>query len=92
MVKTLQVTIGAATTQVSATSIQAKQVLFQNNAANAMRVGDSNTSSSRGAKLLPNSVGTLNAGFLAMGATDLSQWYVNGTQNDVLDIVYLDPN
>lgn len=87
-VTTLKVTIGAGLTQITTSSIFAKWVQFQNNAAHVMRVGDANTSSTQGISL---SVG---GGFFApplsaAGAmTELSQWYVSGTAADVLDVIY----
>lgn len=86
----LQVTIGAGTrTQVSATAIQARQAMFQNNGSNAMRLGDSTTTTTKGANLVASG-GTLNSGPLMVQQVDLSQWYVAGTQNDVLDVIYID--
>ena len=54
---TLQVTLGAGKTQVSATSIRVRQVTFQNNAAAVMRIGDTNVSSTVGYSLQPSTTG-----------------------------------
>lgn len=90
-VHTLQVTIGAGVTQISATSLPVHQVMFQNNAAHAMRIGDSLTTSSRGGQLASGSPGgSLNAGTFQYQQTNLNQWFVAGTQNDVIDIVFID--
>jgi len=88
-VRTLQVTIGAGLTQVSTTSVPVKSVFFQNNASHQMRLGDLNASSTRG--YLTNTVGgTLTSGgFMTQAASDLNQWYVSGTANDVLDVIYI---
>lgn len=89
-VHTLQVTIGAGTTQVTTVDTPVKQVIFQNNAANSMRVGDSATTSSRGALLAGGSPGTsMNFGPIGSTALNLNSFYVNGTNTQVLDVIYL---
>lgn len=89
-VHTLQVTIGATTTQVTAVDTPVKQVIFQDNAAGSMRVGDSATTSSRGALLAGGSPGgSMNFGPIPNTALNLSSFYVNGTNGQVLDVVYL---
>jgi hypothetical protein len=90
-VHTLQVTIGASTTQVSTTSIPIKQLFIQNNAAHTIRVGDSNTTSSRGALISSGSPGgSITSGsFGIQQATDLQQWFINGTNGDVIDVIYV---
>jgi len=90
-VHTLQVTIGAGVTQISTSSIPVKQVFFQNNQTHSMRVGDSLTTTSRGALLANGSPGgSITSGAFGMQqATDLNQWYVAGTQNDVIDVIYI---
>lgn len=86
-VTTMQVTLSGAT-QVSATKILARWVEFQNNAAASMRLGDANVTSSRGISLLAG------GGFFAPPTSDisqvhdLSQYYVVGTDTQVLDVVY----
>lgn len=86
--KTLQVTIGSGTTQVTTTDFPCRQAIFQNNATHTMRIGDSLTSSSRGAVLLANSVGSMNIGNSPLtGGTNLNGWFVNGTASDVLDVI-----
>lgn len=94
--KTLQITQSGAAIQVSAqlpagSPTKVKWIAFQNNAAAAMRVGDSNVSSTRGYSLAATG-GTWNVPVplnSTMGA-DLTQWYVFGTSTQVLDIVYDD--
>ena len=90
-INTLQVTIGASVTQVSTSDIFAKQVTFQNNQTHSMRVGDKNTTSSRGALLASGSPGgSYNVGPVPIQKTlDLAEFYVAGTQNDVLDVIYV---
>jgi hypothetical protein len=88
-ISTLQVTIGAGVTQVTTSSIPCRQVIFQNNATHNMRVGDANTTSSRGALLAAGSPGgSLNAGTFTAMNVNLKECWVAGTQNDVLDIIY----
>ena len=86
-VTTLQVTLSGKT-HVSAASIKARWVVFQNNAAAVMRLGDVNTSSTVGI-----SVQAGGANFAPpMGEQamvhNLNQWYVVGTDTQVLDVVY----
>jgi hypothetical protein len=90
-VHTLQVTIGASTTQVSTSSIPCKEIYIQNNAAHTIRVGDVNTSSTRGALISSGSPGgSITTGAFGMqAATDLNQWYINGTNADVIDVIYI---
>lgn len=88
-IHTLQVTIGAATTQITTSDIPARQVLVQNNSTHDIRLGDSNTSSSRGAVLKASSIGSANFGSYQFEQINLNQLYVNGTQNDVVDVLYV---
>lgn len=90
-IRTLQVTQTGATIPVSATPIKCKWAVFQNNAAAVMRVGDANTTTTRGYSLaaaasfpvpVPNGTSTF--------GTDLSQWSTVGTLNQVLDVIYDD--
>lgn len=89
-VVTLQVTIGAGVTPViSSGNISCQWVAFQNNGAtNAMRIGDASISSTRGIKLLAGGA------FYQSPPTpknfNLAGWYVQGTQGDVIDIIYED--
>ena len=86
-VQTIQVTIGASATQVSASSLNCKWVVFQDNtAADSMRIGDANVSTTRGVKLVAG------ASFFIPtkpepGAINLQNFYVAGTNGDVLDVV-----
>ena len=87
-IKLLQVTIGAAATQVSATSVPVRSVTFQNNAAHSCRVGDSTVTSSKGILIAQGTPGGSN--FTGTGNqynTDLNEWWIAGTQNDVIDIL-----
>lgn len=90
---TIQVTIGAGTTQVvSAGSVPfVREVFFQNNATHVMRVGDSTTTSSKGVVLLSGpGGGSLNIGPFTDARIDLSTFFVNGTNTDVLDVSWVD--
>lgn len=89
-VHTVQVTIGAGTTQVVSANTYCRQIIFQNNAANDMHVGDSNTSATRGALLKANSVGSMNLGPFDIQSLNLNEYYVNGTAADKLDVIYID--
>lgn len=87
-VKSLQVTIGASTTQVTTTNTFCKQIFLQNNATHTMRVGDSTTSSTKGVLLASGSPGgsiTVTSSAAQSTGIDLSDWWVNGTNGDVLD-------
>lgn len=91
VVHTAQVTIGSGVTQVSTADIYAHTITFQNNATHSMRIGDSNTTSSRGALLgVGPPGGSMTVTISPPGNLNLSQWYVAGTQNDVLDVIYVD--
>lgn len=91
---TLQVTIGAGTnTQISTTSIPVKQLFVQNNATHNIRVGDSNTTSSRGALISGGATppgGSITSGAFGMqAASDLKFWFIAGTNGDVVDVIYI---
>jgi hypothetical protein len=89
-VKTLQVTIGAGVTEISTGALFCSEVQIQNNAAHSIRVGDSATTSSRGALLASGSPGGSQTwGPFPNGKIDLSQLYIAGTQNDVIDVIYI---
>lgn len=90
-VTTLQVAQTGSTIQVTATQTFARWVIFQNNAAAAMRVGDSNASSSRGFALAAS--GAANSSLILQPMPsdlhyDLSQWWTEGTSSQNLDIIY----
>lgn len=90
--KYLQVTIGASTTQL-ATGVSARWITIQNNQAHVMRVGDqtASVSGNRGI-LLANGTpgGSVTTASWDSHAVDLSTIWVSGTQNDVVDVFYLD--
>lgn len=87
-VTTLQVTISGKT-QVSTTSLLARWAKFQNNAAGAMRAGDTNVTSSVGYALAATG-GVMNLDPMGDPSLvyDLSQWFIAGTDTQKLDIVY----
>ena len=90
---TIQVTLGAAKTQVSATSIPVRQVSIQNNAAAVVRVGDANVSSTRGYSLNPSTVGyggSITFGELGSYNIDLKDLWLLGTNTQVIDVIYID--
>jgi len=87
--KILQVTIGASATQLAA-DVPVRQVIIQNNAGHAMRIGDSSVDSTHGALLASGSPGgALNFGPFDTHADNLRNYWVSGTQNDVVDIAYI---
>lgn len=91
MTSTLQVTLGAAATQVSTLSIPCRQAIIQNNAAHSCRFGDANVSATRGIYFAAGpGGGSTNLGQAAgaLEAVDLSEIWLYGTQNDVIDIWY----
>lgn len=87
-----QVTLGAGATQVTTQSIYAKWVVFQNNAAASMRLGDSTVSATRGMYLAGGpGGGTANpVPFSPVSQTNLKFWYVFGTSGQILDYAYDD--
>ncbi len=89
-VMTIQVTIGASATQVSAAQVECRWVVFQDNASHAIHIGDAAVSSTRGIQLASGSPGgsfTINPTSQTNAAIDLRTWYIAGTQNDVIDVV-----
>jgi len=84
----LQVTIGATATQFTSTATPCRQILIQNNASHNFRVGDSTVSSTKGI-LITTGGGSINSGRSADYGTDVSGWWVFGTQNDVVDVLYI---
>lgn len=93
-VKTLQVTLGSGNTAVlsAGAHLNCRWIVFQDNATHVMRIGDTNISSTRGLLLASGSPG----GSFFVGpdtsgtGKDLGSWYVNGTNGDVIDIIYDD--
>lgn len=86
----LQVTIGASATQLTASQIQVRQLMIQNNAAHLVRVGDSTVTSSKGIYLAAGpGGGSFNSGPVNIYETFLSDWYVAGTNGDVVDVLYV---
>lgn len=88
---TFQVTIGAAATPISATAMKCSAWIIQNNAAHNIRFGDSSVTTTKGTALASGSPGGSYTSTASMSGSqpvpdDLSQWYIAGTQNDVIDI------
>jgi len=94
MVATYQVTLGSAATQVSATPVNARQVIFQNNSAANCRIGDNQVTTvgnGRGILLSAGSPGgSLNAGSLVAFNVNLADWYIYGTVGSVIDALVID--
>ena len=89
-IHTLQVTIGAGVTQVTTSDLPAREIIFQNNAAHVVRVGDAQVSSSRGVQLASGSPGgSLTVGPMTDRTLNLNQFYLAGTNGDVIDVEYV---
>lgn len=90
-VHTIQVTIGSSVTELITTDTYAHVITVQNNASHVMRVGDSTTTSSKGAELgVGPPGGSMTVAVHAPLSLNLANFYVAGTQNDVLDVIYVD--
>lgn len=88
--KFLQVTIGAAATQFTTSDIPIRQIIVQNNATHSMRIGDASVSSTKGALLASGSPGgSINLGPFYDEPDNLKNFWVSGTQNDLVDIMYV---
>jgi hypothetical protein len=87
----VQVTLGAGATQISPLNINIQSLVVQDNAVHNIRVGDSTVTTSKGLLLAaasPAPGGSLNVTLNFPRGTILSQWYVAGTQGDVVDVLY----
>lgn len=93
-VRTLQVTLGTGNiTVITAGAHQnCRWIVFQDNAAHSVRLGDSSISTTRGLLLATGSPGgSFYVGPDSSGsARDLGGWYMNGTSGDVIDVIYDD--
>lgn len=65
-----------------------QQLITQNNGSNNMRIGDNSVSSTKGIILYPTGSNSVAPALQYSG--DLSEFYVNGTAGDTLDIMILD--
>ncbi|HUD64656.1 MAG TPA: hypothetical protein VMQ17_08765 [Candidatus Sulfotelmatobacter sp.] len=90
-VVTIQATIGAGTnTQITTTDTPCSELYLQNNAAHNMRVGGAATTSSKGAQLTTvtgGGGGSLTANGFGFRGTNANQWFVAGTNGDVVDVI-----
>jgi hypothetical protein len=68
-------------------NIYVQQLIFQNQGDNDMHIGDVTTSSTNG--LLLSGSGTANFGAFINYGTYLSDWWVVGTEGDVLMVLYI---
>jgi hypothetical protein len=83
----LQVTLGAAATEVSPVAIFVQTLVVQNNSGGDVRVGDSTVSVARG--ILASALGgSYNTTLNFPRGTILSQWYLAGTPGNVIDVLY----
>ena len=83
-----QITLGAGRTQLSALNIRFAQLVIQNNASHSIRVGDNTVTSSTGILISPGTPGGSFGSTLSIARGQLSQYYIIGTQNDVIDFLY----
>lgn len=92
----IQVTLGAGATQISPYNSIGKQIycsflIVQNNAAGNVRVGDNTVSATKGILLLPGpGGGSLTGQMFRVEGTLLPQWYLFGTQGQLIDVLYED--
>ena len=91
-VKTLQVTLGSGNTSILSAGAHLNAVWFtiQDNAGHNIRIGDTNISTTRGIALQSGG-GSFYVGPALTGTgKDLGTWYLNGTNGDVIDVIYDD--
>jgi hypothetical protein len=71
-------------------NIYVQQLMFQNNSASAVRVGDWSVSATRGILLAAGTPGgSTNLGAFINYGTYLSDWWLFGTAGTVIDILYI---
>lgn len=87
--RTIQVTLGAGATQISATAAPFNQMDVQDNAAATCRLGDANVSATRGISLVAaGAAGSKHTvGPFSGQQGDASQWYLFGTAAQVIDVM-----
>ncbi len=87
----IQVTLGAAATQVTIAKIYSPYVVIQDNAAAACRVGDNTVTASKGVLLAP-SVASAPGGSITITRADnrvpLFQYFIFGTAGNIIDVLY----
>jgi hypothetical protein len=88
----LQVTLKSGATQISPHGINFKQLIIQNNtSADTVRAGDSTVVAGAygtGKGILISPSGSVNIGPTVIQGGILSNWYLAGTLNDVIDVTY----
>jgi len=90
--KTFQVTIGASATQLSANNLYCSAWIIQNNAAHNVAFGDSTVTITNGIILASGTPGGAYTTTASMNGSqpapdNLSEWYVAGTNGDVVNVV-----
>jgi hypothetical protein len=71
-------------------NIYVQQLMFQNNSATSIRIGDWSVSPTRGILLAPGTPGgSSNYGAFINYGTYLSDWWISGTAGAVIDIIYI---
>lgn len=90
--RTIQITLGAAATRVTASRIVSPFITIQNNAAHSIRIGDNTVSATKGIFIPATAAAGAGSGSLTVQRADnnilLSNYYVFGTAGDVVDIIY----
>jgi len=86
-----QITLGAGATRFSTTSVRIREIYLENNAGNVMRVAGSTVSATVGISLTASGVpaSVLHLGPHTALNMDLSEFWVFGTANDKLDVLYV---
>jgi hypothetical protein len=86
--RTIQVTLGAGATQISVTAAPFNQMIVQNNGS-AARLGDSTVTSTKGIALAASNAvnSTVSIGPFAGQQGDASQFYLFGTNAQVIDVL-----
>lgn len=71
------------------TQVYVSYLIIQNNAGHSLRVGDNTVSSTKGILIASGTPGgSVTAQFAMPRGSLLSQWYIAGTNADVIDILY----
>jgi len=83
--RSLQITLLAGLTPISATPAYFNQMIVQNNATHSCTFGDSTISATKGIVLAASA--SSNIGSVTVGQGDASQFYLYGTAGDKIDIL-----
>ena len=90
MIRSMQVTIGAAATQVTTVRTPAKQVIVQNNDADdAIRVADASADDDVGLAVAKGG-GSVTFGPFPTYDLDLQNFWIAGTESNVVDVLWVE--